>query len=102
MEHRRKRVLRPPQPLEQRRDPFEPEAVAGRREPRQSIELRLNLGIGGAGKIRHQAASFVSGERYEINRPSLSLNSPRETTMSMIPCSSKYSARWKPSGSFSR
>ena len=33
---------------------------------------------------------------------SFSFSSPRETTMSIMPCSSRYSARWKPSGSFSR
>ncbi len=35
-------------------------------------------------------------------RASVSRSSVRVTTMSSMPCSSRYSARWKPSGSFSR
>ena len=63
VEDGRKRFLRPTEPVEQCRDAFKPEPVAGRRKLRQPVELRLNLGIRGAGEIRHQAASFASGAR---------------------------------------
>ena len=60
---RRKRVLRTAEPLEQRRNPLQPQPVARRRKLRQSVELRLDLRVGRAREIRHQAASFASGAR---------------------------------------
>jgi hypothetical protein len=36
------------------------------------------------------------------SRAIVAFSSRRSTTMSTMPCSLRYSARWKPSGSFSR
>src|SRR6185437_2062250 len=93
VEDRRQPVLWTAEALEQRRDALEPQPVAGRRQCRETVELRLDERVRRAREIRHQAASFVSGARYEISFASTSLSSPRETTMSIIPCSSRYSAR---------
>src|SRR5262249_5034508 len=49
---------------------------------------------------------FIRGRERRImrcsTRDSVGRSSWRCTTMSIMPCSSKYSARWKPSGSRSR
>ena len=51
----------------------------------------------------HAAACGSSLMRNSaISRASVARSSVRLTTMSTIPCSRKYSARWKPSGSYSR
>src|SRR6185369_14459591 len=104
MEHGRERVLRPAKPVEKSGYPFKPEPVAGRRNHRQPVELRLDARVRRAREIGHQAAAFFSGRgaRYLIRSASLLRRSERGTTMSIIPCSSRYSARWKPSGNFSR
>src|SRR6185437_2621840 len=102
VEDRRKLVLRSTEAIENDADSLEPEAVTRGRELGQTIKLRLDARMRRAREIGHQAASLTPGVRYETRRASVSLRSPRETTMSIMPCSSRYSARWKPSGSFSR
>ena len=63
VEDGRKLVLRAAEPLEQGGDPLEPEPVAGRRKHRQAVELGLDVRVGRAREIGHQAASFASGAR---------------------------------------
>ncbi len=63
MEHRRKPVLRPAEPVEQRGDALEPEPVAGGRKLGESVELGLDLRVRRPREIGHQAAAFASGAR---------------------------------------
>jgi hypothetical protein len=63
MEHGRQRVLRSAKPIEHVRNALKAEAVAGRREHRQAIQLRLDARMHRARKIGHYAAAFASGAR---------------------------------------
>ena len=63
VEHRRKPVLRPAEPVEQRGDALEAEPVAGGRQHGQAIELRLDAGMRRAREVGHHAAAFASGAR---------------------------------------
>ncbi len=56
MEHGRQRALGIAEPVEQRRDPLEPENVAARRQQRQPVELRLDAGMVGSGAVGHAGA----------------------------------------------
>jgi hypothetical protein len=60
---RRKPILRSPQAIEHRRDPFEAEAITGWRELREAVELRLDARMRRAREVGHQAAFFASGAR---------------------------------------
>ena len=61
VEHWRKPVLRPSEPIEKLRNPLQAQSVAGRREHRQPVELRLDFGIRRTREVGHQAAAFFSG-----------------------------------------
>ena len=103
MEDGRKRVLRAAEPVEQAGDAVEPEPVAAGRK--QATAGRAAPGRPG----RPTARSRPSGRRFLLRRQiadqlaqASRCSSWRGTTMSTMPWSSRYSARWKPSGSFSR
>jgi hypothetical protein len=59
----RQAILRPAEAIEDNRDALETETVAGRRELRQPIQLRLDAGVARACEVGHQAASLASGAR---------------------------------------
>src|SRR6266849_479204 len=76
-------------------------------EPQQPLQDPVD----GQGQARSERAAAgrvtmcVGGSRRRsrsMMRAIVSRSSRRGTTMSIMPCSSRYSARWKPSGSFSR
>ncbi len=60
------------------------------------LGLRLHLGLG---RCQASAGTCISSPH---RRAMVTFRSRRCTTWSTMPCSFRYSARWKPSGSFSR
>ncbi len=62
VEHMRQAVLRPSEPLQQARDPIEPEPVPMGGDGAEAVELRLDGRMVRPREIRHQAARF-SGAR---------------------------------------
>src|SRR6185312_5099108 len=78
-------------PVEGQVDQFRVQAE----KPRQN---RIDLGFG----FRAHAALAPRRRNRPMIRASWSRRSLRCTTRSTMPCSRRYSARWKPSGSFSR
>ena len=64
VEDRRQAILRTAEPVEQRGDALQPEAIAGGRERRQPVELRLDAGMRSErAKSAIRPASFASGAR---------------------------------------
>ena len=70
-------------------------SLAGRPFGRVSAAARTVSGVADNGRL----GSFISRPQ---SRASVAFMSLRCTTMSTMPCACRYSARWNPSGSFSR
>ena len=103
VEDRRKLVLRAAEPVEQRARCAR--ARAGRRPARASTSRSSCAWTPGCAERAKSAIRRPPSPPARDRRSSsasFSFSSPRGTTMSIMPCSSRYSARWKPSGSFSR
>src|SRR5271166_2287637 len=89
MDHRRQARVRMSQAGEQAAQTTEAEVD----QPRmQSLEAGGDL----VDRVRHAAAWVSFTQSRPMMRARVAFRSGRFTTMSMMPCSSRYSARWNP------
>src|SRR6185437_10350540 len=101
MDYRRQAPLGMTELGKQSLQPFKAKIDQPRVQAMQSLDDAFDAGAGCVSHHRQAASRSLTRSR-SITRASISLSSVRLTTMSRMPCSCRYSARWKPSGNFSR
>src|SRR5690606_25853282 len=107
--------MRIAEPLEQTRNPRQRQVEPLRVEAHQPLDLAVSGLCSDAhgeafkflckrGGVQAAASTGVPScfRRIFRRRAMVCFSSSRETTMSTMPCSIRYSERWNPSGSFSR